>query len=148
MVSQAPRGFGQSGFFWRTHGTDQLHAERLGPLAGQGAHATGRSVEQDGLAALQFIGLAQQVLHGQALEHGTGGLFEADVVRQVHQVSGGQYVQLAVRAERAAAVGHAVADLELGDFAANRVNYAGAFCAQTGTARPVARIGRCGNRCR
>eukprot|EP01132_Coremiostelium_polycephalum_P020350 gene20351-biopygen11280 len=39
-------------------------------------------------------------------------------------------MQFAVGAQRAAAVGHAIADLELSDFAAHRINHAGTFCAQ------------------
>ena len=100
-------------------------------MAGQGAHATGGGVEQNGFTAFELIGLAQQVLHGQAFEHGTGGLFKADLIRQVHQVGGGQHVRLAVGTQRAAAVGHTVADFELADFTANGIDYASTFRTQT-----------------
>ncbi|MNZ35112.1 hypothetical protein D3C78_525020 [compost metagenome] len=124
-------GLGQCGFLCRTHGTDQLHAQRLGPLAGQGADTPRSGVEQDGFATLEIIGLAQQVLHGQALEHHSGSLFESDGVRQAHQVGFGQHVNLAVSAQRAAAISHAIADLEPGHFAADRVDHARAFRTQT-----------------
>ena len=57
-------------------------------------------------------------------------MFEADLVRQMHQIGGGQHVQLAVGTQWTTAVGHTVANLELGDFAADRIDHAGAFCAQ------------------
>ena len=39
-------------------------------------------------------------------------------------------MQLAVGAQWATAVGHAVTDLELGDLAAHRIHHTGAFCTQ------------------
>jgi len=77
-----------------------------------------------------MLACAQQVLHGQALEHRAGGLFEADVVRQVNQVGCGQHVQFAVGTQWPTAVGHAVADLELADLAAHGVDHTGTFGAQ------------------
>ncbi|MNG32198.1 hypothetical protein D3C84_1181500 [compost metagenome] len=65
-------------------------------MAGQGADTAGRSVEQNGFAALEFVGLAQQVLHGQALEHHACGLFKTDRVWQKHQIGLGQYMNVAV----------------------------------------------------
>ncbi|MNV45978.1 hypothetical protein D3C71_1377920 [compost metagenome] len=117
-------GLGQRGFLRRADSADQLHAQGLGPLAGQGTDPTGRGVEQDGFATLEFISLTQQVLHGQALEHHAGGLFEADGVRQFHQIGLGQDVNLAVGAQRPAAIGHAIADLEAGHVAAHCLDHA------------------------
>ena len=37
------------------------------PLAGNGANAAGRGMEQHGLASLQRVSLTQQILTGQAL---------------------------------------------------------------------------------
>ena len=89
-------------------------------------------MEQNGLAALEFIGLTQQVLHGQTLEHHPGGGFEADLVRQLHQIGFRQDVQFAVGAQRAAAVRDAVTDLEPCNVAAHRLNNACTFRAQAG----------------
>ncbi|MNO77277.1 hypothetical protein D3C76_683800 [compost metagenome] len=81
-------------------------------------------MEQDGFATLEFISLTQQVLHGQALEHHASGLFEADGVRQFHQIGLGQHMNFAIGAQRAAAIGHAIADLEAGHVAADRLDHA------------------------
>ncbi|MNQ74424.1 hypothetical protein D3C85_891790 [compost metagenome] len=121
---------GPRGFLGRADGADQLYPQRLGPLAGQGADATGGGMEQDGFAALEGEHLAQQVLHGQTLEHHRRGLLEADRLRQLDQLARRQHVQLAVGAQRPGSVGHAVADLELADLGADRFDDAGALVAQ------------------
>jgi hypothetical protein len=73
-------------------GGDQLQAQRLGPLAGDQAHAAGGGVEQHLVAGLQAFDrqrLLQQVLRGQALEHhGRAGL-EAMSSGSLHTVRAG-----------------------------------------------------------
>ncbi|MNI40539.1 hypothetical protein D3C73_947640 [compost metagenome] len=96
-------------------------------MARQGTDTAGRCVEQDGLTALELIGLAQQVLHCQALEHDAGRLFEADCIRQMNQIGFRQYVHVAVGTQWATAVGHAIADLEASHRAAHGLDHARTF---------------------
>ena len=81
-----PQRLGPFGLLGRAHGADQLGAQGLGPLAGQRPYTTGCGMEQDHIARLHFIGLLQQVLNGQTLEHHRCRLLEADGVRQLDQV--------------------------------------------------------------
>ena len=74
-------------------------------------------------------------MHRQAFEHYRGGLLEADRVRQFDQLVGGQYVQIAVSAQRAGGIGHAITHLQMADTRADRLNNARAFGAQTGWQR-------------
>lgn len=122
---------GQARLFRRADGADQLHSKGLGPLAGEQAHAARGGMEENGFAAPQFVGLAQQVLGGEPLEHHRGGLFEVDAVGQVDQLLLRQHMQFAVGAQRAGGVGDAVADLETGHFAAHRLDLAGTFATQS-----------------
>ncbi len=100
-------------------------------MAGEQAHAARGGMEENGFAAPQFVGLAQQVLGGEPLEHHRGGLFEVDAVGQVDQLLLRQHMQFAVGAQRAGGVGDAVADLETGHFAAHRLDLAGTFATQS-----------------
>ena len=72
---------------------------------------------------------AQQVLHGEALQHHARGLLEGDAVGQLHQAVG-RHGALGVRAERAVAVGDAVAHLELGHARADGLDHARALDAE------------------
>ncbi|MNI81972.1 hypothetical protein D3C73_1386370 [compost metagenome] len=87
-------------------------------------------MEQDHVPRLHLIGLLQQVLHGQALEHHRRRLLEADVVGQLDQVGLRQGVHLAVGTQRAAAIGHAVAHFQAGDALTYRLDYPGTLGAQ------------------
>ncbi|MCY1520145.1 hypothetical protein D9M68_549160 [compost metagenome] len=112
---------------------DELQAERLGPLAGDEAHAAGRGMEQHEVARLQAFGgqrLLQQVLRGEALEHhGRAGL-EGDVVGQFAHALGGHHAQFAVGAGRLARVGGAVAHLQVRHALAHCLDDARGFHAQ------------------
>ncbi|MCY1187882.1 hypothetical protein D9M73_289190 [compost metagenome] len=99
-------------------------------MAGQRADATCCGVEQDGFARLHRVGLLEQVLHGQALEHHRRRLLEADAVGEFDQVGLRQHMHFAIGAQRAAGIGDAVADLEPGDLLAHRLDHSGAFSAQ------------------
>jgi hypothetical protein len=84
-----------------TGGADQLQAQRLGPLAGDQAHAAGGGMEQHVVAGLQAFDrqrLLQQVLRRQALEHHAGGGVEGDAVGQLGHRLGRHHAHLAVRA--------------------------------------------------
>ena len=58
----------------------------LGPLAGDLADPAGGGMEHDGLARFHGMDAAQQILRGHAFEHGGGGDFVADAIRQLHQL--------------------------------------------------------------
>ncbi len=87
-------------------------------------------MEQHGVTGLQRIGLAQEVLHGQPLEHDRGALLEGHRFRQVHQVPLGQHMDFGIGAQRTGGVGDAVAGLEAGDRAAHRLHHPGTLGAQ------------------
>jgi hypothetical protein len=138
---------GQLRLLFGPHGADQVRADRARPLTCDQADAAGRRVEQHGLARLEPPGLAEQVLHGQALQQHRGAGLEGDGVRQVHQVLGRHQAQRAVGAVRARRVGHAVAHLHMGDALADRFDHARPFLPQA--ARQFeSDTGRCGNKCR
>ena len=123
---------GPLGFLRGTDHPDQSGTDGLGPLAGDRTDPASGGMEQHGLACLQRVGLAQQVLRGQALEHDGRRLFVADGLGQLHQMPCRQRVVLAIRAKRAGGVGHAVTDLQAADTLADRFDLASPFGAQTG----------------
>ncbi|MNT39072.1 hypothetical protein D3C72_1752910 [compost metagenome] len=87
-------------------------------------------MKQNGVARLHGVGLFEQVLHSQALEHDRRGLFEADGVGQFDQIGFGQHMHFAVGTQRAPGIGDTVADLEPGDMSTDRLDYPGTFRAQ------------------
>ncbi|KAG0948709.1 hypothetical protein G6F31_014030 [Rhizopus arrhizus] len=70
-------------------------------------------MEQDGFAALQAIGLAEQVLHRQALEHQRSGFVETDARGHLDDLVGRHVARFGVGTDGALAVGDAVTLLEL-----------------------------------
>ena len=69
MVCAQPLARGDLGLLVGADGADHRDAERARPLAGDQADAAGGRVVQDGLAALERIDLAEQVLRRHALHH-------------------------------------------------------------------------------
>ncbi len=127
IVCAQPCSRAMRGLLLRAHGADEVGAQRLRPLAGDEAHAAGRRVEEDRLAGLDRVGAPQQVLDREALQHHAGGLLEGDRVGQLHQPLGGMDLHLGVGAQGAGGPGHAVADLQVGDAGADRLDHARAF---------------------
>ena len=115
-------------------GADQAVAQRPGPLAGDQADAAGRGVPQDMVARLQALGrqrALEQVLRGQALEHHGGAGLEADRVGQAADRHRRHDAPLAVAARLGAGgVGDAIADLQVRDARADRLDHAGALAAE------------------
>ena len=101
-------------------------------MASDGADPASGGMEQHGLASLQRVNLAQQILAGQALEHDRGRLLVADCVRQFDQVPSRQCVVLAIGTQRAGGIGDPVAGLQVLHALAHRVNHAGTLGAQAG----------------
>eukprot|EP01038_Epipyxis_sp_PR26KG_P017394 gene17394-24037_t len=99
---------GQLAFFVRADGAYHRHTQRPGPLAGDETNATGSGVKQDGFAAFQREGAAEQVLHGQALQHHRRRRFETDSVRQLDQRRYRHHTHIGIRAWWTTGVGDAV----------------------------------------
>ncbi|SIK36746.1 Uncharacterised protein [Mycobacteroides abscessus subsp. abscessus] len=87
-------------------------------------------MEQDRLVTLQPVGLAEQVLRGQALKHDGRAFFKADAVGQLDHLRGRHVAHFGIRAERALAVGHTIAHLQMLDARTDGVDHACAFKAQ------------------
>ena len=91
----------------------------LRPLAGDEADATGRSMEQDSVASLDTIGLADEVLSGEAFEHHRSGLVVGNALGQHHEPFRRNEARLGICAERPAGIRDPVAGFHLGDARAN-----------------------------
>ena len=103
---------------------------RARPLAGHQADTAGRGVVQDRLAALQREDLAEQVLRRHALHHQRRGAAVANAVGQRDQHLGRHHAHVGVRALRPEQVADAVADLDVGDALADRLDHADRVTAQ------------------
>jgi len=101
------------------HGADHGRAEVLRPLAEDEADATSRGAQQDGIAGLHPVGLADQVLHRQTFEHHRRGGGVVDGVGQLEQAVGRDQAGLRIGAKRRAAVGDTVTGGEIGDAGAD-----------------------------
>ena len=132
-----PAGLGDLRLRRRADGADDGRAEMLAPLAEDLPDAAGRGVDQDGVARLHAIGLAQQVLGSEALQHHRRRLLEADIIGQLDQMLDVDIARLGVGAGRRR-IGDAVADLEARDVGAERGDDAGALAA--GNERQLCRI--------
>jgi hypothetical protein len=88
-------------------------------------------MQQDRLAGLDAIGLADQVLRREAFEHhGRGGLV-IEAVGQLDQAIGRDQPRFGISSQRRAAIGDAVARLQVSDARADFLDHAGALAAQT-----------------
>jgi hypothetical protein len=125
-------GLGQRRLLVGTDGADHRGAEGARPLADDQADAAGGGMDQDGVAGLDLAGTAQQVLRGHALQHHRRTGLEVDRVGQLDQAVGRDVAHFGIGADRAAGIGDAVADLEVRDRAAHRLDHAGAFEADAG----------------
>ena len=73
--------FSAFGFLRAADGTDQLSAQRFGPLTGDEPDAAGRRVEQERLACFDLIGFTQQVINREPFQERRCRLLERDGVR-------------------------------------------------------------------
>ena len=106
-------------------GADQVDAERLRPLAGDEADAAGGGVPQDVSPAFgMHVQAAQQVLTVRPCSIMLAACSKLMPSGSFTRRSAGMDLQLGVRAERAVAVGDAVAHLEIGDARADRFHHA------------------------
>ncbi len=83
-------------------------------------------MDQDNVALLHPVGLAQQILRGEALEHHARAGFVGDRARQLEQKPGFDISLLGVGPGRAA-IGDAIAGLEPRDRRSDLDDFAGAF---------------------
>ncbi|VVN61049.1 hypothetical protein PS685_03611 [Pseudomonas fluorescens] len=89
-------------------------------------------MEQDGFTPFEFVGLTQQVLGCQALEHHCGGLLKGNILGQFHHIGCRQNVQFTVCPQRPGAVSDAIADVHVAHVTAHRINDPRTFIAQPG----------------
>jgi hypothetical protein len=141
----AAMGAGKLGLFFRPDSADDGGAQRIGPLAGDEADAAGRGMNEDGLAGRDLVGLAQQIAHRHALEHHRRGGLIGDPVGDLAHPVGGGVAGLTIGPDRTVAIGDAIADLELGDALAHRLDLARGFETHPGReldgVKPAAVIG-------
>ena len=120
---------GEFALLGRARRPDDGGAERVAPLAQEQPDAARGGMDQDRVARLHRVGLAQQVLRRETLEHHDGADLVGDGLRQVDQQPGRHVALLGIGAERRA-VGHAVAGRELGHVGADRDDVAGRLVAE------------------
>jgi hypothetical protein len=123
-------GLRQGDLFRRGGGADDGGAQMFGPLHRDLADAAGSGMEDDGLARLHGMNLAQQILRRHALEQNRGGGFIADAVGNFHQPGGGHVGGSGIRTDKAAGVADAVTGFEARDRIAQRFDHAGGLRTQ------------------
>src|ERR1700738_5689685 len=117
---------------------DDGGTEMLRPLAENKTDAARRGMEQNRVAGFDAIGLADQILHRQALRHHCRGSVVTNAVGQLEKAFGRNQPLFGVGAERRASVGDAVPWLQIGDAGSDFLDHAGPFAAQA--ARQLHRI--------
>ena len=108
-------GLGELRLLIAADSTYHRDAEMLGPLAEDQADATRRGMEQNGLAGFDPIGLADEILRRQALQHHRRGSLVIDIVGQLDQAIGWDQPRLGIGSNRCAAIGDAVAGFQIAD---------------------------------
>ena len=112
------------GLLIRAHCADHGDTERAGPLAGDQADAAGRSVIENGLAALQRVDLPEQVLRRHALHHQRRGGTVRNAVRQRDEHVGRHDTDVRIGALRSEQIADAIAGLDVGYPRSNRFDHA------------------------
>ena len=126
----AAMGLGELCLLIVADGADDGGAEMLRPLAQDKADAAGRGVQQDGIAGFDAIGLADQILHRQALQHHRRCGLVVDVVGQFDQTVSRNHPLFGIGAERRASIGDAVARPKIGDARPDFLHHASRLAAQ------------------
>ena len=121
---------GELGLLVVADGADHGGAEMLCPLRQDEADAAGRGMQQDGVARFDAIGLADQVLRGEALEHHRRRRLVVDAVGQFQQTIGWDQPRFGISTDRRRAVGDAIAGLEMGDARSHFLDHARALAAE------------------
>ena len=112
---------GELGLVIRADRADHRRAQRLQPLTGKQANATGGRVEQHRIARLDSVGTADQVLHRHAFQHERCRLLVADAIGNFDHAVGRHIAGLAVRANQSG-VRNPIALLESAHAGAHRVD--------------------------
>ena len=97
------------------------------PLTDDQTNATGGRMDQDGVAGLHDIRLAQQHAGRHAADHHRGGDTVVDAVGQRNEPRRRHDALLGIRAFRRRRIGDALAQREAGDAGADRLDHAGAL---------------------
>ena len=95
-------------------------------------------MQQNRVAGFDAIGLPDQILRGQALQHHRGGGLVVDAVRQFQQAIGRDQAGFGIGADRRGAIGDAVAGLDVRDAGADFLDHARGLAAKP--ARQLRRI--------
>ena len=111
--------FGQRRLPLRSDRADDGRPERLAPLAQEQADAARGGMHQDRVARHDLVGLPQEVLRRQALQHDDRADLVRNRVRQANEFAGIDIALGRIGADRHA-VGDAIARLESGDALADR----------------------------
>src|SRR5690606_26087310 len=77
--------------------------------------AAGNSMEQNGIAWLDGIGLPQQVLRCKSLQHGGGSYLKRDAIRQWYQFSLSDETSAGISAQMPGGISHPLAYSEVGN---------------------------------
>ena len=102
---------GETGLLGAARGADDGGAQRLAPLAEDGAHPARDRVDQHRLARADRVGAPAEIPRGHSLQHGRGGGLVAHAAGHGDQLVGGDHPPFGV-APQHAPVGHPVAGLE------------------------------------
>ena len=134
----AAMGLREFCFLVAADGADDGSAEMLCPLAQDRADAAGGRMQQDGVAGFDAVGLPDQILRRQALQHHRRRGLVVDAIGQLEQAIGGYQSRLGVGAHRRGAIRDAIARLQIRDARADLFDDAGALAAEA--ARQLDRI--------
>mmetsp|Transcript_885 Transcript_885/g.2059 ORF Transcript_885/g.2059 Transcript_885/m.2059 type:complete len:345 (-) Transcript_885:1610-2644(-) len=128
----------QLAFLVAAGGGNQPQAEGACPLAGDQPDTARGGMEEHEVTRLQAAlrqRLAQQVLHGQALEHHCRAGLEVDGLGQLEHALGRHHARRRIGARRVAGIGGTVAGPQVADALAHRLDDARPFHAQAGRQR-------------
>ncbi len=109
---------------------DHGRAEMLCPLAEDQTDAAGRRMQQDRIAGFDAIGLADQILNREALQHHGGRGAVIDAVGQLEQAVGGDQPRFGVGTERRSTIGDTITGLQIGHACADLLDHTGRFTAE------------------
>ena len=122
-----PVGARELRFFLGTDGTDHGRAERLQPLAGNQAYASGCRVEEHRHSRLDTKCPPQQVLGGHPFQHHGGGLLVGHGIRDLHDPVAGHPAGLAVGTRGRRGVGDPITGAKSRDAGTDLLDHAGSL---------------------
>ena len=110
-------------------GGDDARADARCDLREQQADTAGAGVHQRGVARLERVGGVSEIMRGHALEHGGGGVLQAQAVGNLDQLRGGNESVLGIAADDAGG-GDRIAGFESRDAGTELLHGARGFAAR------------------